>query len=326
MVNFSSDDLVGLEFDKLIAPEEQSKVNKYYKNRISEKAAPDIYETKMVNKKGASIDVEINASLIKYENKPASLAFIRDISERKKGDAALKVAERASRLASLGTLSAGIAHEINQPLTAIRIQTDGMMYLLNKEYNVKKEKFYDTLKDISGQSARIENIIRHMRSLIQVDKDLKPVRLNINDLVKKALSLIDKQLIKHNIKTEFDLETSIQDINSHPASIEQVILNIVTNSLQALKEKDYKDKRIIIKTYDRKRNCCIIVSDNGPGLPVGDPDRIFEPFFSTKKSGDNLGLGLSIVQNMLSSLGGVITVRNNEAGGAAFEICLPKSI
>jgi len=239
---------------------------------------------------------------------------------------AVRMAEKASRLASLGNLSAGVAHEINQPLTALKIKVDSYLYWMELEKEPTREKYIETLEFVSEQAGRIDQIIRHMRSLIRQDSHREPVPVGVNEVVQSALSLLDEQLMSHRIRIEKTWGVDIPAILSQPALLEQVVINLVVNAMNTLDQLGGETKLIRVSTRrEEQGGCSIIVRDNGPSVPVELLDHVFDPFFGSRRGLDNPGLGLSITENIVTGLGGAISVSNHEEGGCQFRVYLPQA-
>jgi len=323
LFGYTKEKILGAPFSEYITPGEREKVFNYYRRRLAEEIVPQIYDTILIDNIGRKVDVEVNSSKIIYQGKPAVLAFIRDIKERKKAEEALHIVERASRLASLGTLAAGIAHEVNQPLTALKLRVDGMLYWSEHDPESLEQELIEGLHDISEQSERIGNIIKHMRELTYQGKAVEPVSIEVNEVIKKAISLIKKQLYVHNVRVEMNPDNENPQILGHPAMLERVIINLVLNAMHALDKVDKKNKKVNISTKHEKKNCIIEIADNGPGIPVKFIDKIFDPFFTTKDVGEGMGIGLSIIQNIVTGLSGTIKALNRKEGGAVFTVLFP---
>ncbi|MBN2412723.1 PAS domain S-box protein [candidate division KSB1 bacterium] len=251
------------------------------------------------------------------------LAVLHDITERKRREEAVQIADRASRLASLGTMAAGISHEINQPLTALKVKVDSLLYWGEEKPELMEKNLEQNLSFISKEADKIDEIIKHMRSLSQIDSIPMPEKVDVNNVIKNVISLIGQQLIAHEIKTVFNLDKSVPFALAHKTPMEQVIINLALNAMHALDTLDISNKKIIFTTKKDNRNCIIEIEDNGPGIEEKYLDKIFDPFFTTKVGKEGMGLGLSIVQNIITSVGGTITAYNREKGGALFRLTLP---
>ncbi|MFC1565010.1 ATP-binding protein, partial [candidate division KSB1 bacterium] len=238
---------------------------------------------------------------------------------------AFRLAEQSSRLASLGTLAAGMAHEINQPLTAIKITVDGMLYWEEMNKKIPQDEVSPNIKFISEQVNRIEEMITQIRILAKGDKQENAVQLNINDIVDQSLSFIKAQLAAHKIKISLQFDRSLPEIMGIPSQMKRAVSNLVINAMHALDNIERDNKKIIILTKNDSENCYIEITDNGPGIPEEYIDHIFDPFFTTRVGAEGMGLGLSIAQNIISGFGGQISVENLPEEGARFTVSLPVS-
>lgn len=270
--------------------------------------------------------------------------------------AGLKAAEsqlvHAEKMASLGQLTAGIAHEINNPINAVKaniipLKRDirDLFDLFEKYKQVNKENVERKLKKIRAYAKEIEmDVLRkEIPTLISgieegairtinIVKDLNVFsRVNESSIKKSDIHAgIDStlSLIKNIIPNHITIEKQygqIPLIECYPGKINQVFMNLLTNSIQALKaEKNKKDKRISIVTKNGDENVSVLISDNGPGIPKDILHKIFDPFFTTKGVGKGTGLGLSIVYSIINKHGGTIKAYSEEGRGVEFIITLPK--
>jgi len=275
------------------------------------------------------LDEEINASRTiaaiiagAWERDLHSQALLE--AERKQAEA-IQMAEKAARLASLGTLAAGIAHEINQPLTALKVEVDGTLLRLEKNKQISMDENVETLNFVSSQASRINEIVTHMRALARQEKAEKPTSLNLNRVVRKALSLVDEQISSHGIELIVETDESLPLVESHGTLLEQVVINLVVNAMHALDAHESGEKTIEVSTSYSGENAVLTVRDNGPGIEPEHLDHIFDPFFTTKTNGVGMGLGLSITENLVTGLGGTVSAMNHEKGGAVFIVSLPVS-
>jgi PAS domain S-box-containing protein len=237
-----------------------------------------------------------------------------------------EMAERATRLASIGAVAGGITHEINQPLNAIKVSADGIIYWYQNHKGLVPEQFISMLGKISAGVNRINEIIKHMRTFwVTQDHGVKE-EFDLNDITARALSLIMSQLSVHGIKTVIQLCEPAPLIIGNPIHVEQIVINLVTNAMNSLDNISDKDKSIVIKTARADDTWAkLMVIDNGIGLPEGIGERLFDPFYSTRKPGEGTGLGLSIVKQFVDEHKGSIEFENNPSGGAIFSIRFPLS-
>ena len=232
------------------------------------------------------------------------------------------MAERAQRFGSLVTLTAGVSHEINQPLTALKVKVDGLIYWGEKDPQTLQKNILKNLEFISEQAGKIDQIIKHMRSLTRQEK-MVPTAVDLNEIIKRASTLVSQRLKSHNVNLILKLETELKPVLGSDTPLEQVVINLITNSLHALDTVSMPKKQIIIQTHSDTEQCTMEVIDNGPGIDEERLEQIFDPFFTTKIQEEGMGLGLAIVQNILTNLDGKIKVSNNKNGGARFTVILP---
>ncbi len=260
-----------------------------------------------------------------------SNAFERDdnfqarIEAERRHTEAVKMAERSSRLASIGTLAAGISHEINQPLTALKVKVDSILYWQEMNIALPTEDLVQDLRFISQQTERIDDIIKHMRALARQEKGGAPSEIHINPIIAEVLSLLRQRISARGIRLDLKLDDTLLPVRGHKTLIHQVVINLLVNAVDALAASPRGDKKIVVETCARGGFCCIEVLDNGPGIPDGILNRLFDPFFTTKIGSEGMGLGLSICHNIVTGFGGTIAVENRPDGGARFIVSIPVS-
>jgi C4-dicarboxylate-specific signal transduction histidine kinase len=225
---------------------------------------------------------------------------------------------QSAKLASLGTLSAGVAHELNQPVAIIR----GLAQQLVHETGLSEEAVSD-LKMIEGQTSRMTKIIKHLRTFCRTGSSERSA-ICINSVINDCFILIGAQLAAHDIAVKLELDESLPDIMADANEIEQVMLNLITNARDALEGRP--DACITIETSLSDSRVTVRFRDNGPGLPEEIIARIFDPFFTTKEAGKGTGLGLSISHGIVEKHGGTIEASNDPAGGAVFTLRLPARV
>lgn len=222
----------------------------------------------------------------------------------------------SAKLASLGTLSAGVAHELNQPVAIIR----GIAQQLAAEDGLSEELRSD-LELIEKQTGRMVKIIRHLRTFSRAG-GADHTLVDINQVAKDCLILIGEQLRAHNIEMEFILCDSLPRVLGDSNELEQVFINLITNARDAL--EDIPNAKITVSSQFDESNYTITIRDNGTGIPESVISKIFDPFFTTKEPGKGTGLGLSISHSIIQKHHGELRVHND--GGAVFTVTLPMAV
>lgn len=225
--------------------------------------------------------------------------------------------EQASKLAALGQMSAAVSHELNQPLAAMRTYLAGARLLLQRR----------RLEEASASFQRIDDLINRMGGITRQLKSyahkgdtlqLEPVDLRVS--VRESLALMAPQLAKTPVAITTTLPSEPVMVRADPIRMEQIVVNLLRNAIDAVRRQE--DRRIKILLVQGE-TILLSVEDNGTGLQ--DPDKLFEPFYTTKKPGEGLGLGLAISAGFAAELGGRLLARNAPDGGAVFELVLPRA-
>jgi C4-dicarboxylate-specific signal transduction histidine kinase len=239
------------------------------------------------------------------------------------------------KLASLGQMATGVAHELNQPLTAISFEADYLKLVAQKskvgvEGGVQLPVGVDELAEVgdnlAGDVARCRRIIDHLRAFGRVsDRTLKPI--NLNDAVEGSLTLVGARLRHHDVQVELDLAPDLPPITADVNRLEQVFLNFISNAEYAMAERaaceEGHRKLLSIATYRESSKVIAVVGDNGTGIPESVRERIFEPFFTTKPVGEGTGLGMSISYGIVTDFGGEIDFESRPNEGTTFTLRFP---
>jgi len=229
---------------------------------------------------------------------------------------------QSQKLASIGELSAGIGHEINNPLAIISQETEWMQHLL-KQIGEREPKevaeLQDSLKEILRQVDRCREITQN---LLDFARRKEPVfqKVNVNKLIEDLSRLVEKETVQHNIAIRRDFQQDLPFVQTDAPSLRQVVLNLLTNAAYAVQ----KDGKIRMATKSSENGSVdIIVEDTGCGIPKDQLAKIFDPFFTTKPEGKGTGLGLSICHGIVDKLGGRISVSTEVGKGSTFVVTLP---
>jgi PAS domain S-box-containing protein len=226
---------------------------------------------------------------------------------------------QSSKLATLGEMSTSVAHELNQPLNVIRMAAGNSRRRISKG-TATCEYLNDKMERIESQTARAAAIIDHMRMFgREAKEELEPI--NARAVVTNALSLMGEQLRLAGIEIVTEFSEDCLLILGHSIQMEQVILNLLTNALDAIAESE-GEKKITLRVFKDDKGVHITAEDTGSGIPEDLLPRIFEPFYTTKEMGKGTGLGLSVSYGIINDMNGTIVVDNID-GGARFTITLP---
>ncbi|MBI1847428.1 MAG: GAF domain-containing protein, partial [Candidatus Rokubacteria bacterium] len=220
------------------------------------------------------------------------------------------------RVSAMGELTASLAHELNQPLTAILNNAQVAQRFLASEA-VNLEEVREILADIVADDKRAAEVIRRLRQLLRKG-DLEYVPLDLNELVAEVAQLVRNDAIIRNVSMSLELAAGLPRVLGDRVQLQQVVLNLVLNGLEAMRESPARDRRLVIRTLgDGAAVAAVAVQDSGPGISEKDADRIFEPLYTTKAAG--IGMGLAIARTIVDAHGGRLEAANNADGGATFQ-------
>ena len=229
-------------------------------------------------------------------------------------------AAHASRIITIGEMSTQLAHEISQPLASIEAYSSACVRLIDKD-RADIDELHTAFKSISGQAIRAQEIMHELRNFVKKDTTRKDVA--INDLVQNAIKFLQIEIREHEPDLHLDLANDLPLILADQVLIEQVIVNLVKNAIEAMQVLDKNARRLTLKT-----NIChdsgifVSVRDSGPGISDYEAGKIFEPFYTTKPEG--MGMGLAIIRSIIDSHGGELDVQANESeAGTTFKFTLP---
>lgn len=281
-------------------------------------------EVEAKRKDGSLFPVFLSVGAVEGSEPPRFIGFVQDISFRRRAEEDThRLQERlthVSRLATVGEMSAGIAHELNQPLTAVANYAQACDRLLGLP-DPDIEEIREALKQITSQAVRAGDIIRRLRALARNDVT-KREPTDINVLVNELTELIQLDAKTHDVQYKPDLAARLPQVEVDRAQVQQVILNLVRNAIEALAETASTPRQVTVRTQElADRTVEITVSDNGPGVAQSIAPRLFDPFCTTKTHGT--GLGLAISRTIIKSHQGSLDYRPNTPRGACFTVRLP---
>ncbi len=282
-------------------------------------------QVKHISKAGKRLFVNIRISPAEYPGQQVLLVTTSNITERLEAEQQLI---HASKMATLGEMATGVAHELNQPLSVIKTASNFFMKKVNKKEKIDDEILLDMSKEIDAHVDRAAKIINHMRQFGR-KSDLSLEKVQMNEVLKKAFEIFSQQLKVRGIEVVWDIQKDLPMVMGDYDRLEQVFINLLINARDAVEDKwgskEYKkgDKKISIMTKSGRKKVICEICDTGAGIPEPILDKIFEPFFTTKKVGEGTGLGLSISYGIIQDCGGSIKAVLNKDEGACFIITFP---
>jgi len=285
-----------------------------------------VNKARQMHRKGNTLFVNIRISPSEYAGQ--SVLLVATTDETKRIEAEQQIIQ-ASKMATLGEMATGIAHELNQPLSVIKTASSFFIRKIEKKEPIPEAILQTLAKEIDSHVDRATRIINHMRQFGR-KTEVRLEKVNLNDVVKKSFEMFSQQLRARGIDVEWHLSDTTPWIWADAARLEQVFINLLINARDAIEERMEKTgnpnitKKIQLKTQVLQTTVTASVADTGNGVPPEILDKIFEPFFTTKQVGKGTGLGLSISYGIVRECNGEISAVNNDDGGATFIVQFPR--
>jgi histidine kinase len=279
-------------------------------------------------KDGTVVYVDIRATASEYSGRKVLLVTTNDITARLKAEQQLV---QAGKMASLGEMATGIAHELNQPLSVIKTAGSFLKRKAIKDAPLEKAVLRSMSEEIDRHVDRATRIINHMREFGR-RSDSSRVETAINEVLLKAMDFFQQQFKLRKIEVVLDLDSSLPFVWADPNRLEQVFINLLTNARDAVERRweeahpQEEGKKVVLKTGMEEGMVAVTVADNGTGIPEAVLDRIFEPFFTTKEPGKGTGLGLSISYGIVRDYGGMVKVKTETGRGSSFTVLIPAGL
>ncbi|MCF8131127.1 MAG: PAS domain S-box protein [Deltaproteobacteria bacterium] len=324
MTGYSGEELAQIPIVDLIHPEDSNVILERHLKRLKGEKTPSSYIFRLLNRSGEVLTVELNAVMIKWEDRPATINFIKDITEQKKLEAQLQQIEK---LEAIGTLAGGIAHDFNNLLMAIQ----GRVSLAMMDMDVSHPDF-EHFKGIEGHVESAVALTGQLLGFARGGKyEVKPT--NLNELIGKENEMFGRTRKEIAIKGTYEKEIWIVEVDR--GQIEQVLLNLYVNAWQAMPgggDLYVETENVVlgeeyVKPFVIEPGAYVKISvrDTGVGMDKETREKIFDPFFTTKEIGRGTGLGLSSAYGIIKNHGGFINVYSERGHGSIFNIYLPSS-
>jgi signal transduction histidine kinase/CheY-like chemotaxis protein len=279
--------------------------------------APHEYRSRSAD--GRNLTVEIKSIRIDFDGKPGVLAFARDVTDRKRLEGRVAQAER---LSALGVLSAGVAHEINNPLAYVLLNLEFIeQHMASQPESNERDMLLRRIHEAQHGAERVATIVRDLRTFARDDASSRNA-VHLPSALEAALSIVAEEISKRARVVRNYREVS--DVLGNSARLEQVFVNLLTNAAQAITEEDPENQTITLETFEDTTQVHVRVTDTGTGMSDEVRRQIFDPFFTTKPPGIGTGLGLPICQGIVRAHGGTLEVTSSPEGGSSFTVSLPR--
>ena len=285
-----------------------------------------INQAKHIAKGGKEIYVNIRVSPSEYSRQKVLLVTTSDITKRLETEQQLI---QASKMATLGEMATGVAHELNQPLSVIKTASSFLLKKIGNRQSVQQDILETMLEKVDDNVDRATKIINHMRQFAR-KSDMETGTIDVHAVLESAFEIFSQQLKVRGIDIKRDFSRDLPKINADPDRLEQVFINLLLNARDAIEERHAAhlpghdmEKRISLQTIHDGHSVIIDVCDTGAGIPPHIQEKIFEPFFTTKEVGKGTGLGLSISYGIIKECGGEIVALPNQEQGTCFRLTFP---
>ncbi len=282
------------------------------------------FESQHRRSDGTVFPIEVTVHYDEFDGDEFLFAFAQDITDRK--EAELKFEQQAaellhaSRLSTVGEMVAALSHEVAQPLSAIGNFAAACEKILSASSTQRRDDLSEYITAILKQNRRCAAILQRLRDYSTRTSDCR-TQCDLVHLLRESVELVSSDLRRHNVNVRFDLPQELPTVLADRVQLQQVVVNLLTNARDAVCDEPDERRVITIRAAAERDAVAFYVEDFGPGFEGDGAERLFEPFYTTKKNG--MGIGLSICQSIVLEHGGKIEASSNDAGGASFLVRLP---
>ena len=346
LLGYPREEIIGMHQRELHPPDNVEKYQQILEDSITFGYYKDS-DTEVIKKDCMTVPVAISAQMLILGGKELIICLFHDITDHKRAEEEEKFHQQqliqTVKLASLGEVVAGVAHEINNPNSFITYnvplleETWEMFEPILKEYaaahpewrknDIGFEEFIQDMNEIIYSigigSERINKIVANLKDFTRVDETSHKKLVNVNDIIKNTMTIIGAQVRKSVGHININLSDNLPEIQGHFQKLEQVVANLVINSVHAILNKEDGKLSISTRYIDRLRSVLIEIEDNGCGIKPDLFNRIFDPFFTTRRSEGGTGLGLSVSYSIVQEHNGIISVLSKPGVGTRFTVFLP---
>ncbi|NUP08875.1 MAG: PAS domain S-box protein [Polyangiaceae bacterium] len=328
----TADELVGSPLIELVHPEDRPQTAERIRSLRDDSSTVPFVEVRLLRKDGGHLPAWVGAVNVVFDGLPCILAIGRDMTEQRRLQAQLALADR---MASLGTLAAGVAHEINNPLTYVLLGLDAVSGRLRRarkhiERGAPPAELSATLDDVDALletttegAQRVRKIVWDLRRFGRAEEDTRAL-VSVESAIDLAVGMATHEL-RHRARVERHDQGEMPPVSANEGRLAQVFLNLLINAAHSFPQQVDRN-RIDIRTQSNETSVVVHISDNGSGIATEHLPRLFDPFFTTKPVGMGTGLGLSVCHGIISSFGGTITVESTLGEGSTFTVTLPTQL
>ncbi|MCU0588152.1 MAG: PAS domain S-box protein [Syntrophobacteraceae bacterium] len=326
ILGYSAQELLRIPFEEHVHAEDRALVIERHQSRIRGESVPQNYSFRVIDRRGQLLWVQINAVRIQWEDRPATLCFLRDITSQKHLESQLL---HAQKMQAVGTLAGGIAHDFNNLLQAILGNADMLLLKVSDPERVQRGG-----QQIARAARRGSDLTRQLLTFSRKIES-KTETLDLNQVLVRLRGLLERTIPK-TVAVDLRLEENLWKINADPGQVDQVLMNLALNSRDAMPEGGtltIETRNVIFDEEVQKtlpevrlgRYVLLRLSDTGHGMDQDTVARVFDPFFTTKGTGRGTGLGLAMAYGIVKNHGGYISCWSELGKGTCFEIHLPAS-